>query len=129
MKSKPERQVSDPKEGAIKRLKNETDKLRQDQLEALKTETFLGATPEDKKIDDARRERISDLNMKIQMFRKVQHGSSGLKTGERNRLEELAGLLKNEPDDTTFEELVSELNKLLAKSSLGQAGVHKSQPR
>jgi len=116
VKSKPESPNSDPKEGAIKRLKNEVNKLLRDQLEALKTETYLGATSQDKKNDDTRRQRISDLNTEVDRLRQAQHGYDRLSPRDRNRLEKLAARIRDEQDDAKFEGLVSELNDLLSKS-------------
>jgi hypothetical protein len=47
--------------GAVNRIKTEIEKLTVIQIEALKTATFLGMTPDDTKQYDARRAEIVKL--------------------------------------------------------------------
>lgn len=47
--------------GAVQRLKQEIEKLTQEQREALKTATFVGMTPQQAQHYDARRQRITAL--------------------------------------------------------------------
>jgi hypothetical protein len=54
---------------AVQRLRQEIEKLTQEQNEALKTATFVGMTAAEAKIYDARRQRITELVEQLRVLR------------------------------------------------------------
>jgi hypothetical protein len=57
---------------AVLCLRQEIEKLTQEQSEALKTATFVGMTAEEAKIYDARRRRITDLVEELRGLRNTK---------------------------------------------------------
>ena len=107
---------------AIHRLQRETDKLRYNQMQAMREATYLGTTRQQAERNDARRRRITDLAAKIaELHREQDPRTSTLKSDDRERLESLARSIKEAPDQNTFNELVSKLNDFLAKRNKGSA--------
>ena len=54
---------------AVERIRQEIEKLTEEQNEALKTATFVGMTASEAKIYDARRQRITELVERLEFLR------------------------------------------------------------
>lgn len=54
---------------AVQCIRQEIEKLNQEQSEALKTATFVGMTASEAKIYDARRQRITELVEQLRVLR------------------------------------------------------------
>ena len=57
---------------AVHRVKQEIDKLTEEQVEALKQATFVGMTPDEAKEYDERRKRITVLVQQLATLEKAQ---------------------------------------------------------
>lgn len=57
---------------AIHRLKQEIDRLSQEQSDALKSATYVGMTPDEAKEYDARRQKITQLVQELSLLQKAQ---------------------------------------------------------
>lgn len=66
--------ASEPSEtvNAVHRLKQEIDRLTDDQSRALKQAIYVGMTPDEAKEYDARRTRITELVQQLAMREKAQ---------------------------------------------------------
>jgi hypothetical protein len=76
--------TSDPTDtlATIHRIKEEIDRLSEQQKEALKTATFVGMTHDEAKDYDSRRARITELIHELALLQKAQCGwLSGTATG------------------------------------------------
>jgi hypothetical protein len=56
----------------VRRLKEEIQRLTREQDDAIKSATFLGITPEDEQLIQARRRRITELLEQLAIFDEVQ---------------------------------------------------------
>jgi len=61
-------QPSESIEETVHRLKEEIDRLNQQQSQALKTATYLGMTPDEAQEYDQRRTRITELVMQLSII-------------------------------------------------------------
>jgi len=69
--------VTSPKEemaDLIQRLRQQIDALTQEQADALKRATYLGMTPDEAKVYDARRIKITELMGQLVEIRQAQAG-------------------------------------------------------
>ena len=57
---------------AVHRIKEEIDRLTEEQVKALKAATYVGMTPNEAKDYDARREKINKLIRELERYEKAQ---------------------------------------------------------
>ena len=77
---------------------------------------YLGTTQEQAERNDARRQRITELEAEIaELQRQQDPHTSAMRPDERERLESLAKSIQEAPDQKTFNDLVYELYDFLTK--------------